>query len=215
MTGSLTTASLVALALAAAAAVVDWWAVAKERKDVEYVAKPAVLVALIAAAAALVPADGAVRTAMVIGLTLGLIGDVLLMLDRFVPGAAAFLLGHVAYVVAFLMVPLFITALVVGAILLALLLFICAGPILRGAGERAPSMRAIVSVYLVALGAVLVLGSGTAVAATAAGVALFAVSDALLAYGRFVGPAPGGRVLVHITYHLGQALLVISLLRLA
>lgn len=215
MTGTLTTGALVALLVAAIAAAVDWWSVARERKEVEYVAKPAVLVALIAAASLLVPADGAIRTVMVIGLTLGLIGDVLLMFDMFIYGAVAFLLGHVAYVVAFLMAGMNVVALVVGAVLLALLLFICAGPIVRGAAERSPSMRPVVLVYLVALGAVLVLGSGTAVAATAAGVALFAVSDALLAYGRFVGPAPGGRVLVHVTYHLGQALLVISLLRLA
>lgn len=215
MTGSLTTPALIALAVAAVAAVVDWWSVARDRKEIEYVAKPAVLVALIAAAAALVPADGGVRTAMVIGLTLGLIGDVLLMFDMFVPGALAFLLGHVAYIVAFLMAGLYVIALVVGAVLLGLLLFICAKPILAGAGRQSATMRLVVLVYLVALGAVLVLGSGTAVAATAAGVALFAVSDALLAYGRFVGPAPGGRVLVLVTYHLGQALLVISLLSLA
>lgn len=215
MTGSLTAGALAALIVAAVAAVIDWWSVARGRREVEYVAKPAVLVALIAAAALLVPADGTVRTVMVVGLTLGLIGDVLLMFDFFVPGAAAFLLGHIAYVVAFLVAGLNVVALVVGAVLLALLLYICAGPILRGAGEASSSLRGVVLVYLVALGAVLVLGSGTAVAATAAGVALFAVSDALLAYDRFVGPAPGGRVLVHVTYHLGQALLVVSLVQLA
>ncbi len=43
----------------------------------------------------------------------------------------------------------------------------------------------------------------------------FAASDALLAWGRFVGPAPGGRVAVHVTYHVAQALLVLALPTLA
>lgn len=211
----MTPAATAALVVCVLAAVVDWWAVATDRRVVEYVAKPAVLVALIAAALWLQPADPAVRSAVVVGLTCGLAGDVLLMVDRFVPGAAAFLVGHVAYVVGLSMVPLSPALLAAGGVLLAGLLSGVAGPVLRGTRKRSAVLAGVVAVYLVALGAVLVLGVGTGVPAAAGGVVAFAGSDALLAYGRFVGPAPGGRVAVHVTYHVGQALLVVALLSLA
>lgn len=211
----MTPGAWVAVVLAAVAAVTDWWAVGTDRRRVEYVAKPAVLIALVAAALLLEPADPAVRAAVVVGLIFGLAGDVLLMLDRFVPGAAAFLAGHVAYIVALLLVPLYPGMLAVGALLLAGLLALVARPVLAGAARRSRVLGGIVAVYLVALGAVLVLGVGTAVPAAVVGVTSFAVSDALLAYGRFVAPAPGGRVAVHVTYHVGQALLALALLELA
>ncbi|MFN8125586.1 MAG: lysoplasmalogenase [Candidatus Nanopelagicales bacterium] len=201
----------VCLAVAGAAAGVDWWSVVRERRSVEYVAKPLVLVALIAAALVLVPADGGVRVAMVVGLGFGLIGDVFLMLDRFIPGAAAFLVGHIAYLVAFVQVPLTGSWLFGGAVILGLLLSLVARPVITGALGRSSVLGGIVIAYLVALGAVLVLGVGTGNLWAAAGVILFAVSDSLLALGRFAGRAPGGRVMVHVTYHVAQALLVLSL----
>jgi hypothetical protein len=55
------------------------------------------------------------------------------------------------------------------------------------------------------------VGVGTGVAITGVGGVLFLTSDALLGWGRFVGATLGGRVLVHVTYHLGQAGLVLWL----
>lgn len=211
----MTVAAWVALAVAGVAALTDWWSVAKDRRDIEVIAKPAVLVALIAAATALTPADPAVRTAMVVGLTLGLIGDVMLFFDQFLAGAAAFLVGHLAYLVAFLLVPQQLPFLIGGAVLLGVLVGTVVGPIVAGARERSKLLGGVVICYLIVLGAVLVFGLGTANPWVAAGVVLFTVSDTLLAYGRFAGPAPGGRVAVHITYHVAQALLVVSLLTLA
>ncbi len=211
----MTAGAWAAVVAAIVAAGFDWWSVARDRRDVEAIAKPAVLVALIAAAAALTPADPAVRTAVVVGLTLGLVGDVLLFFDQFLPGAAAFLAGHLAYLVAFLLTPLSLPWLVVGAIALGVMVGTVAGPIVAGARERSPTVGRVVIVYLMAIGAVLVFGIGTGNPWVVAGVVLFTLSDALLAYGRFVGPAPGGRVAVHATYHVAQGLLVASLLTLA
>ena len=45
-----------------------------------------------------------------------------------------------------------------------------------------------------------------------AGALLFYASDAILAWDRFVAPKRWGRVATHVTYHTGQALLVLSLL---
>ena len=55
------------------------------------------------------------------------------------------------------------------------------------------------------------LGAATTEPTAAIGGALFLASDALLAWNRFVEPAPGGRALVHATDHLGQMGLVLWL----
>src|SRR5437764_844201 len=46
-----------------------------------------------------------------------------------------------------------------------------------------------------------------------AGAALFAGSDSMIAWNRFVRPFPWAAVGIMVTYHLGQAALVASLLR--
>ena len=99
--------STVAFVFALVFAVGNWFAVARPRRvlALEYVCKPATLVALIFAAGLLDPAADAHtrRVWFVAALVCSLAGDVLLMLpeDLFVPGLAAFLVGHLAYVVGF------------------------------------------------------------------------------------------------------------------
>lgn len=208
----MTSIAWVATCLALVAAPTDWWAVASDRSRVEYVAKPLVLVALIVVAATIEPANEAVRWWFVVGLTFGLAGDVLLMFDRFIPGASAFLMGHIAYIVGFLTVPLASSWLVAGGVVFVVILATVGRRIAIDAWRQSARMGVIVVVYLLALGAVLVLGMGTAVIPAVAGVALFSLSDALLAWGRFVGATPGGRTFVHVTYHGAQALLVGALL---
>ena len=68
-----------------------------------------------------------------------------------------------------------------------------------------------VAVYMATLAFMTVLAAGTGVIAAVLGGALFLASDALLGWSRFVAPAPGGRVLVHITYHFAQLGLVLWL----
>jgi alkenylglycerophosphocholine/alkenylglycerophosphoethanolamine hydrolase len=209
-----TPAAFAALLLAAFAAVIDWWAVATDRRRVEYAAKPAVLVALTAAALFLEPADAGIRLFFVIGLCFGLLGDVLLMVDRFIPGAAAFLVGHLAYIGGLLLAVMHATGLLAGTLVFLVTAAAVGRPIVIHADRRSRKLGVIVTAYLAVMGGVLVLGFGSAVPAAVAGVSLFAASDALLAWGRFVGPAPGGRTLVHMTYHTAQGLLVLSLLQL-
>jgi hypothetical protein len=68
------------------------------------------------------------------------------------------------------------------------------------------------------LGALLLVISAMVVVAYASGGAfaivgatLFYVSDALIGWTRFVKPIPRGRLVIMVTYHLGQAGLVLSL----
>lgn len=206
----MTTAMLVLLVLAGVAAVVDWVALGTDRRRLEGWAKPAVLVLLIAAAMAADPASDTVRLWIVLGLIGGLAGDVLLYFDRFIPGAAAFMLGHVAYIVALAMVPMRGPDALLG---LVIILAVGVGPgrcIVMAAWRRARLLGAIVGLYLAVIGAMAVLALGSANPWMAIGALLFVASDTLLGWGRFVGSAPGGRIAVHVTYHLAQAGVVLA-----
>ena len=68
-----------------------------------------------------------------------------------------------------------------------------------------------VAVYLVAIATMAVLAFNVGVPAAAAGAVLFVVSDTVLALDRFVRPIRHGTLAVHVTYHLAQGLLVLSL----
>src|ERR1700694_1946915 len=77
--------------------------VAAGNRRLEYVCKPATMVALVGVAATIQPATAAQQRWWLLALALGLCGDVLLMLpqDGFVAGLGAFLLGHIAYIAGF------------------------------------------------------------------------------------------------------------------
>jgi uncharacterized membrane protein YhhN len=214
------------IAVAAVAAVVDWTAVARSDDRLEYVAKPAVLAALTLAAAVL-PADHTDllhrKWWFVAALACSLLGDVLLMVPRdlFVPGLSAFLVGHVLFIVGLLQPPsppghppfAFSTeGLVVAAVLVAAAAAVPAFWIFRSLvrdGHR--ELLVPVAVYLVAIGTMAVLACNVGVPAAAGGALFFVVSDTVLAINRFVRPLRNGDVTVHVTYHLAQALLVLSL----
>jgi uncharacterized membrane protein YhhN len=208
-----TAAAGVLLAITLASAAIDWVAVHHGHRPVEYVFKPLTLVVLTATALALDPADPTVRAWFVAGLVLSLAGDVLLMLpgDHFVPGLGAFLLAHVAYVVGLAAAgldPLGVLAglLVVGAA------FGLVGTRLVGALRATRSeLAGPVTAYMAVISAMVVCAFGTGGGVAIAGAVLFYASDALIGWGRFVRPVDWGRLAVMVTYHLGQVLLVLSL----
>jgi len=215
------------MGLAGTAAVVDWTAVGSGNRRLEYAAKPAVLAALVAAAAVL-PLDhtGLVdrRWWFVAALVCCLAGDVLLMLPRnlFVPGLAAFLLGHGLFIAGLLQppappgVPPFtfaVTGLVVASVMVVAVEAVPGTLLLRSlVTTHQQSLVAPVCLYTAAIATMVVLAVNVGVVAAAVGSALFLVSDTLLSWNRFVRPIPSGTLAVHATYHLAQGLLVISLL---
>src|SRR5215472_13595981 len=95
--------ALVAFALTAVIAVADWVAVAASVRKLELVAKPLVMVGLIAAAMLLNPANFIERGFFVVALGFGLASDVFLMLpqDLFLLGLVAALVEHLAYIGGF------------------------------------------------------------------------------------------------------------------
>ena len=62
------------------------------------------------------------------------------------------------------------------------------------------------------IGAMVIYAFATGVGLIAIGATVFAVSDTVLARDRFVRPWDGAQLLVMVTYHVGQALIVAGVL---
>lgn len=197
-------------------AMIDWWAVATNRRRLELVAKPATMAVLVAAAAIVGDPPGDVRAWLVAGAALGLVGDIALLGDgeaAFMAGLAAFAFGHMAYVVAATQVGFDAVWAIPGVLSVVVLLgyrFITR--IVPGARRHGGSVLAgAVVLYAVVISAMVLTAWSSAVWVAAIGAMLFAASDWVLGHQRFVGPLPGRRLSVIIPYHVGQALLIVGL----
>ena len=71
-----------------------------------------------------------------------------------------------------------------------------------------PPMLVAVVVYSLIISAMVVTATGTPSWLAFAGATLFAVSDSMIAYNRFVAPFPRADLPIMVTYHTGQLLLV-------
>lgn len=210
------------LVLTALIAVVDWVAVDRGRHDVERIAKPLTLVALIAVA---LSADlGDAKVWVIAALVFGLAGDIALMYAKddesadepvdaaFLAGLGSFLAGHVCYIVAFTRYGLDGWQLLAGVLVVGGIAALALPAVIRGANRQGGQQLAgAVGIYAGALGAMAVLGVGTGTLAAAGGV-LFLASDSILARERFVAPFPRGPLAVIVTYHLAQALIVVGMM---
>jgi len=158
------------------------------------------------------------RIWLLAAVTASLVGDVFLMFEGFfIPGLAAFLLAHLAYIgrlrcdAPWLPSPTALRAVIVVAGLVFALLWL---------GGLPPQLRAPVALYVCAIGLMAAQAMGrasvlrnTPARMVAAGAACFMVSDALLAVNRFVTPLPAADLWVLGSYYAAQCLLVTGLLR--
>lgn len=207
------------LIVAGAVALADWAAVHARLIHLEYLLKPLTLVLLVAAAAV---ADlGVAQPWVLAALVFGLLGDVGLMFSGdddepdppFIAGLAAFLAGHLCYLVGFVRVGLVGIDVLAGALIVGGLAGLVLPRVLRGAAHAAGRLFAgIVAGYAAALAAMAMLAVGTGIVTTAIGGVLFLVSDTLLASERFVARVPRGPLLVIATYHAAQFLILIGLI---
>ena len=209
-----------------AVAVVDWIAVAKGWKKVEYIAKPWTMAALFLVLALVGRFSSLPLILFGLGILFSLAGDVFLMFsDRwFIPGLVSFLLAHVAYIIGF-NIPLPVVS-PTWALLVALVLALSAARLLRRivAGLAAKGERKLISpvivygmvITLMLLSAMLTLfrleWKATPAALVSVGAMLFFYSDAILAWIKFVAPIKNGRMMNMITYHLGQIALIAGVL---
>lgn len=206
----------VLLAISGVAALLDWWAVASSRRPVELVAKPLTMILLVGVAASVGDPAADVRLWLVIGATLGLLGDVALLGDgevAFMAGLGSFAFGHLGYAVAALLIGFDWAWAIPGVVfLVALLGFRFLGETLPGAERHGGRLLAGAVVFYAAVISVMVLTAwATGELLAAGGAVLFAISDWLLGYQRFVAPIRHGRLAVIIAYHVGQALLIVGL----
>ena len=209
--------TVVLVAAFAVFAIADWVAIGQRHAARRRITKPAATCLLVGIAAVAGEMDGAARVALVVAVLLCLAGDVALLGDsdeRFLVGLGAFALGHVAYVVTALLVGVSWPRLAVAfPVLAALLGFQAVTRMLPGALRHGgPPMLGAVVAYSLIISAMVVTATGTPSWLAFAGATLFAVSDSMIAYDRFVRPLRRADLPIMVTYHTGQLLLIAGLI---
>lgn len=210
-------------------ALLNWLAVARQMPRLERVAKPATLALLtLWFWQAVLPVQSASTIAFLAGLIFSLAGDVFLLFPdaHFLKGLIAFFLAHLAYLVAFnpggpwLEARTTLLALAIALLAFFLTRRIVAG--LRGSGRS--SLVVPVILYAIVLSLTLWSTVATLFRPTwplrgallaAIGGTLFFISDALLAWNRFVQPLRYGRLVNMVSYHLAQGCMAFGLLAFA
>jgi uncharacterized membrane protein YhhN len=206
-------------------ALVDWFAVARAHKPLEYLFKPATMLAVIAAAWVWMQGapDAWLARFLIIGFVFSLAGDVFLMLPNpryFLFGLVAFLLAHLAYIIGLNPTPppLVALALLVPIAMVGTWFIARVVRALRAAPHT--SLVAPVVVYGVVISLMLFSAWATLFrpewttarrAFIIIGATLFFLSDAMLAWNRFVKPFAAAKLGVIITYHLGQIALAAAM----
>lgn len=211
----------VALAALVILAPANWWGRWSARYDEserwqrwDTVTKPLATLAVIALAAGL-DAPGAAKAWCLAALALCLAGDVALLavVDRFVVGLAAFLLGHLVFVGQMVELGLDRGELALGALVLLVVFGLLVGVrIVRAASSDEPALAMPVSAYLGVISLMAVFAAWTGIFWALLGAAAFVVSDTILGWGRFVRRQPWMPLGVMVTYHLALTGLTLSLL---
>ena len=230
----MTTASWTLLGIAGLVAVADWVAVALRYRILEWICKPLVVVLLAGVAVTLVPVSELRRAYTATALAFSLAGDVLLMLpepdpieqqrarargetghlELFPFGLAAFLVANLNYVAGFRAGGASLAATALAALLVLPFAVPIGNMIVRAVVARGlESLTVPVIAYIAVVGAMAASAVASGSALAAAGGWLFLLSDATLAWDRFVRRMRWGPLVVAVTYHLAQGLLVASLVR--
>ena len=136
------------------------------------------------------------------------------MSGPFLVGLGAFLVGHAAWLVAFVLARVHPLDLAAGALIAVGAGGLVLPTVLKGAAATGGQVLAgAVALYALVLASLTTFAAGTAILFVAAGGALFLASDATLAVDRFAAPVRHGRLVVIVTYHAAQFLLLIGLIR--
>ena len=197
------------------------WSLLKKHRPLEYLSKPAVMTVLFIWLWTSTGLEGA-SLWFGLGILFSLAGDVILMLAPvrlFLAGLIAFLLAHVAYFLGLNIPPAPFNMLTVG---IAVLIILAALPLIRrilqslvhkGLRRLVEPVRYYATVIALMLFSALMTLFRTDWLSTpaylvSAGAVLFVASDLILAWNKFVRPIRQGRLVLMITYHLGQMALI-------
>ena len=83
--------------------------------------------------------------------------------------------------------------------------------VVRGARASDPRLGVPIGVYIAVISAMVATAIGSGVVVAIVGATLFYLSDLTIGWTRFISDFRHGRLVIITTYHLAQALLVISL----
>jgi uncharacterized membrane protein YhhN len=212
------------IAFAFLAAVVNLIAEQKDKRIIVFIAKPAVMVLLLAWLYFYAGFGGALLY-FALGILFSLGGDIFLMLPNmdkwFLPGLVSFLVAHVFYTIGFNYV---LPTLNVFGVFLAISIALFVAQIYRRLAEglhakgldrlRMPVLIYSIVISLMWLSALQTLFQTswhpTTALAVSVGASLFVASDIVLAWFKFVGPIKHGRLINLMCYHLGQILLIVG-----
>ena len=187
----------------------------KDRPALRAVSKPFASLGFIVAAIGFGALQSDYGKVVLAGLVLGAIGDVCLLgkaKGAFMAGLVSFLLGHVAYVLAFAALPIStahaaITAAVMAAIMVA---------IARWVFPHAPDMRVPIGIYMlvIAVMCVVAIGAGGAGAPwmIPVGAVMFTASDIAVVRDRFVSPGFVNRLWGLPLYYAAQLIIAWSIM---
>ncbi len=213
---------MIVLLLAFLSAALEWLAIVKGWRRLEYFAKPGVMLFLFIWLASV----GGLRGSLLwfaAGILLSLAGDIFLMLANerrwFLFGLGAFLLAHIAYIIGLNSPPPPFSGMTFGV---ALMVLLSALPLVRRVLQSlvqrhlrrlVEPVRAYATVISLTLFSALMTLFRTDWQSMPAylvsiGALLLITSDLLLAWNKFVNPIRRGRLLLMITYHLGQIALI-------
>ena len=214
------------LVLTALSALIDWIAVARDRRMIEYFAKPATLVLLIAWYATSIKAPWEpLAIYVLVGLFFSLAGDIFLMFSSrwFIAGLIAFLIGHLAYIPGFLSLGhIWSSSVVLLAVGIGVIAFIILRPMAMALSQAGNKLLSVaIPLYGLILGLMFWAAASRLFTPAwpspanwlaAVGGLLFFISDSILGWNRFVAPIPGGRLVEMICYHVAQFAIASSVL---
>lgn len=199
-------------------AIVDWFAVAKNWKKLEYFAKPGVIILLIV----WLLINGGYQSPTIYflsGLLFSLVGDIFLMVpdEKFTAGLVSFLLAHLAYIRGFTIFGInFSSGLILISVVIGSIGFVILKKLLNSLGlQNQGNLRLPIIVYAIIICFMLISAFSTMITpitnwklipaiTVSVGAILFFISDTTLAWNRFIYSLPLGRLIVIISYHLAQ-----------
>ena len=197
-------------------AVLNWIAADRQIKPLEYVTKPATMLALLWWIGSSVGLGGSMLW-FSLGVVFCLAGDVFLMIprDMFIFGLVAFLLGHISYTIGLNNQAPFINF---WGVIFIIVLGVFSGwlypKLVKGLVAKDKSgLKIPVLVYSLVISLMVYSACMTwtrpgwpvsAALSVSLGAILFFASDSMLAWDRFITPLSHARLKVMMTYHLGQ-----------
>jgi len=187
----------------------------KDLPGVRAVSKPFASLGFIVAAIGFGAIESRYGNIILIGLILGAIGDVCLLGKAkkfFIAGLVSFLLGHVAYVVAFSSLPISVPQTLIAAAVVAAVMVAIA----RWVFPHAPDMRVPIGVYMLVIAAMCAVAIGAGAAGAPwmipVGAVMFTASDISVVRDRFVAPGFVNRLWGLPLYYAAQLIIAWSIL---